>query len=80
MVDSTRQKEQSHFDPQEEVKVDLVAELRNAIQVVENTFEAQMAEIDRELYGLRTQISRLVQDKSDPLMPQTKILAQIEKK
>ena len=80
MVDSTRQTDQSHFDPQEEVKIDLVAELRNAIQVVENTFEAQMAETNRELYGLKIQISRLVQDKADPLMPKAKILAKIEKK
>jgi hypothetical protein len=80
MVDSTRQTGQTSFDLQEEVKDDMVAHLRNSIQTVENIYQAKMNEINRKLYTLRNKLSRLVTDKSDPMMSPREISKKMEKK
>jgi hypothetical protein len=52
MVDSTRQS--PHRDPQaQDAPQDVVGQLRNAIQVVFNCFDALMNEINRKLYTLQ---------------------------
>jgi len=80
MVDSTRQTGQTSLDPQEEVKDDLVAHLRNSIQNVENTYEAKMKEINRKIYSLRKKLIRLGEDKSDRMMSPREISKKMEKK
>ena len=80
MVESTRQNNDPLADPQEEIKDDMVAYLRNKIQMVENSFNEEMNAIDRQLYTLRKMMNRLMEDKSDPMISQDYILKKIEKK
>ena len=56
----------------------MVGQLRNAIQVVNNTFEEEMSDINRELYTLQIYRTRLLEDKSNPLMSQAKIQKKID--
>jgi hypothetical protein len=63
--------------PQEEGKDNFVGRLRNTVQKVDNAFEEQMAAITCELNMLQMIRTRLLEEKSNPLMSQAKIQKKI---
>ena len=78
MVESTRQTGQPQKDPQEEGQTDFVSDLKNEIQIIGNIIQDQTTDLNRELFTLEKYKNRLLKDKSNPMMSQTKIQKKIE--